>query len=39
MKNCSKNLITFGGHPVAAGFNVKNEYLEEFKKCLNDYFS
>ncbi|MEA3344434.1 MAG: DHH family phosphoesterase [Patescibacteria group bacterium] len=39
MKDCSKNLITFGGHPVAAGFNIKNEHLEEFKKCLNNYFS
>jgi single-stranded-DNA-specific exonuclease len=39
MKNCSENLITFGGHPVAAGFSVENKHLEEFKKCLNNYFN
>ncbi len=38
MKNCSKNLITYGGHPQAAGFSIKNENLEEFKNCLIDYF-
>lgn len=38
MKRCSKNLITYGGHPQAAGFRIKNEYLEEFKECLIKYF-
>lgn len=38
MKACSKRLITFGGHPQAAGFRVKNKNLEEFKECLIDYF-
>ena len=34
MKNCSKFLITYGGHPLAAGFSTKNENLEKFKECL-----
>jgi len=34
MKRCQKLLLTYGGHPVAAGFRIKNENLEEFKKCL-----
>ncbi len=38
MKSCSKNLITYGGHPQAAGFRIKNENLEEFKECLTKYF-
>lgn len=38
MKACSKRLITFGGHPLAAGFRVNNKNLEEFKECLIDYF-
>ncbi|MBZ9577576.1 DHH family phosphoesterase [Patescibacteria group bacterium] len=37
MKNCSKNLITYGGHPQASGFKIKNEDLEEFKECLIEY--
>ena len=38
MKSCSKCLTTYGGHPQAAGFSLKNENLEEFKKCLIEYF-
>lgn len=34
MKKCAKCLITFGGHPQAAGFRVENKNLEKFKKCL-----
>lgn len=34
MKKCSKYLLTFGGHPPAAGFAIKNENLEKFKECL-----
>ncbi|HHE76665.1 MAG TPA: hypothetical protein ENL27_01625 [Candidatus Parcubacteria bacterium] len=34
MKKCSQFLETFGGHPQAAGFRVKNKHLEEFKNCL-----
>jgi len=38
MKSCSDLLETFGGHPLASGFTVKNENLEKFKNCLIDYF-
>jgi len=38
MKSCSKNLLTYGGHPQAAGFSIKNENLEGFKKCLIEYY-
>lgn len=34
MKKCSENLLTFGGHPSAAGFRLKNENLEKFRECL-----
>lgn len=34
MKKCKKFLITYGGHPMASGFRVKNENLEKFKECL-----
>jgi single-stranded-DNA-specific exonuclease len=38
MKKCSKLLITFGGHPQASGFRIKNENLEKFRECLiNNY--
>lgn len=38
MKTCSNFLITFGGHPKAAGCRLKNEKLEEFEECLEEYF-
>jgi len=38
MKGFSKKLITYGGHPQAAGFKIKNENLEEFKEHLFEYF-
>lgn len=38
MKSCSRYLITYGGHPPAAGFGIKNENLEKFKECLIKYF-
>ncbi len=37
MKKCSKYLLSYGGHPQAAGFYIKNENLEGFKECLIDY--
>jgi single-stranded-DNA-specific exonuclease len=36
MSKCKKYLLTFGGHPQASGFRIKNENLEKFKKCLNE---
>ncbi len=38
MKTCSELLITYGGHAQASGFRLKNENLNQFKQCLNDYF-
>jgi len=38
MMHCSKLLETYGGHPRAAGFRIKNENLEKFKECLIKYF-
>jgi single-stranded-DNA-specific exonuclease len=34
MKACADLLLTYGGHPPAAGFRIKNENLEKFKECL-----
>jgi single-stranded-DNA-specific exonuclease len=34
MKKCSKYPLTFGGHPLASGFRIKNENLDKFKECL-----
>ena len=39
MKNCENLLDTYGGHPPASGFRIKNENLEKFKECLQTYFS
>jgi single-stranded-DNA-specific exonuclease len=34
MQKCSKFLETYGGHPQASGFRIKNKNLEKFKECL-----
>lgn len=39
MKNCADLLETFGGHPAAAGFRLKNTNLKKFKNCLINYFT
>jgi single-stranded-DNA-specific exonuclease len=39
MVSCSQLLKTYGGHPPAAGFRLKNENIEKFKECLINYFS
>jgi single-stranded-DNA-specific exonuclease len=38
MKSCKKHLESFGGHPMAAGFVVKIENIENFKQALIKYF-
>ena len=38
MKSCKDFLITYGGHPQASGFRVKNENLERFKEGLIKHF-
>ncbi|PIY89480.1 MAG: hypothetical protein COY73_00830 [Candidatus Nealsonbacteria bacterium CG_4_10_14_0_8_um_filter_37_14] len=39
MISCKSLLETYGGHPPAAGFRIKNKNLEKFKKCLIKHFS
>ncbi len=38
MASCKDLLITYGGHPKASGFRIKNENLEKFKEGLIKYF-
>jgi single-stranded-DNA-specific exonuclease len=38
MKKCKKWLMSFGGHPKAAGFRIKNENIQKFKDCLIENF-
>jgi len=38
LMRCSKFLKTYGGHPAAAGFRIKNKNLKKFKNCLKSYF-
>ena len=39
MKTCKDFLITYGGHPQASGFRVKNEDLAKFEKKLKEHFN
>ena len=34
MKKCKEYVITYGGHPRASGFRIKNSNLAKFKTCL-----
>jgi single-stranded-DNA-specific exonuclease len=34
MKKCQKYLLTFGGHPQASGFRLKNENTDKLKECI-----
>lgn len=34
---CSKYLDKFGGHPMAVGFSLKRENIDDFRKAINDY--
>ena len=34
MKKCKEYVITYGGHPRASGFRIKNSNLKKFKTCL-----
>lgn len=38
MMHCSQGLETYGGHPQAAGFRIKEQDLTKFKNCLIKYF-
>lgn len=33
---CAELLIQFGGHPMAAGFSIEEENIEEFRRQLNE---
>ena len=37
LDTCKDLLLNYGGHPVAAGFSLRKEHLEEFEKRLNDF--
>ncbi len=39
MESCKELLGTYGGHPPASGFRLKNQNLQKFKDCLIRYFS
>lgn len=34
LKECSKHLVSYGGHAQASGFRVKNDDIDKLKKCL-----
>jgi single-stranded-DNA-specific exonuclease len=36
IEKCSDILIKYGGHKQAAGFTLKTEYIDEFKKRVNE---
>jgi single-stranded-DNA-specific exonuclease len=38
MNSCKKYLQSFGGHAPAAGFMLEEKNIENFKKCLIEYF-
>lgn len=35
---CKEHLLSFGGHPLAAGINIKREKINDFSKALADYY-
>lgn len=37
LSNCSEELVKFGGHELAAGFTVKPNKIEDFRKKINNY--
>ena len=36
---CSDSLISFGGHALAAGLNIRSDMIEKFRKDLEDYYN
>jgi len=39
MDFCKDLLMMYGGHAPAAGFTIKNDNLDDFRKCLLKYFN
>ncbi len=35
--SCSQYLEKFGGHPMAVGFSIKRENIDDFRRAVNDY--
>lgn len=38
MQECHDCLISYGGHPQAAGFKVENKNIDKFKECLIEHY-
>lgn len=36
---CSEHLISFGGHALAAGLNIRRDQLEDFRAALANYYA
>ncbi len=36
LTKCSDLFIRFGGHPMAAGFSIRREYIDELRRRLNE---
>ena len=34
---CSEYLEKYGGHPMAVGFSIKKEKIDDFRKAINEY--
>ncbi len=39
LNSVSDCLIRFGGHPLAAGLEISNDRIDEFRKAINEYAS
>ncbi len=39
LSNCSDYLISFGGHSLAAGLNIRKDKLEDFSRAFTAYYS
>ena len=35
---CSEHLLSFGGHALAAGLNVRSDKLDDFRRALAEYY-
>ncbi|MDO5445296.1 MAG: single-stranded-DNA-specific exonuclease RecJ [Eubacteriales bacterium] len=35
---CSEHLVSFGGHALAAGLNIREEKIDDFRNALSEYY-
>ena len=35
---CAEHLVSFGGHALAAGLNIREEKIDDFRKALAEYY-